>query len=348
MEVTDVLVTGGCGFIGSRVIQHLQEKHPEYQITVLDSNISHTKSGVDYVQADITRLTEVQTALQRTSKRYQVVIHCVGFSPPLNERYSRRMDVTVFAINVEGTRNMLRVSLDMGVKAFIYTSSICVVTDDFSQSYANIDERWPLVQRGKATSYGESKAEAETLVLQANSDTFKTCALRLAVVFGEGDYQFLPPIIDCIVLKNESPYRLGDGMNLWDTVYVGNAADAHVLAAENLLSENPTAAGEAFFIHNNEPISARDFMLQTWKTFNGHIPPFELGIPAQLGWIAGYLGELITRISGKPSTISRGSIGDATAMRYTNGGKASRILGYTPRVNLEKGLCLSCEVSLVQ
>ena len=130
---------------------------------------------------------------------------------------------------------------------------------------------------------------------------------------------------------------------MWDTVYVGNVAHAHVLATENLLSSK-TAAGEAFFIQNNEPITFREFTLAIWKEF-GHYPPFQMEIPKRLGYVVGLLAECWTRVSGTPTTISRGSVLDACAMRYASGDKAKRILGYEPLVSLEEGLRRSCKVS---
>ena len=168
-----------------------------------------------------------------------------------------------------------------------------------------------------------------------------TCVLRPSVLFGEGDYQLIPSIYTCIA-KRETPYVVGDGTNLWDVTYVGNVADAHVLAAENLISSK-TAAGEAFFIQNNEPISFREFCLEVWKNF-GHVPPFEIHIPQDLAWFLGLVSEWLTWISGSPTTLSRGSVKDACSMRYASGEKARRILGYEARIGIEDGIRRSCQV----
>lgn len=103
---------------------------------------------------------------------------------------------------------------------------------------------------------------------EADSKSLSTCVLRPSVLFGRGDTQLLPPIHACLD-KQETPWIVGDGTNLWDVTYVDNVADAHVLAAQNLVSSK-TAAGEVFFIQNNEPIAFRDFCLEIWKNF-GHV-----------------------------------------------------------------------------
>lgn len=178
-------------------------------------------------------------------------------------------------------------------------------------------------------------------MLGANDEKLATCALRPSVLFGPGDYQLIPSIHACIA-KGESPFVIGDGENLWDVTYVGNVAEAHVLAVENLLSSS-TAAGEAIFISNEEPIAFRDFCLAIWANF-GHYPSFELHIPVSVGAVIGYVAECFTWFTGTPATLSRGSVLDACATRYCSGEKARKILGYKPRISIEEGIRVSCKV----
>ena len=178
-------------------------------------------------------------------------------------------------------------------------------------------------------------------MLSASDEKLATCALRPSVILGPGDYQLIPAIHACIA-KGETPFVVGNGENLWDVTYVGNVADAHVLAVENLLSTR-TAAGEAIFISNEEPIPFRDFCLEVWKSF-GHYPPYEVHVPVSLASFAGYVAEVTTWIAGTPATLSRGSVLDACGTRYCSGEKARRLLGYKPRVGIEEGIRISCMV----
>ena len=178
-------------------------------------------------------------------------------------------------------------------------------------------------------------------MLGASSKHFATCAFRPSILFGPGDHLLVPQIHELIV-KGETPYVIGDGDNLWDLAYVGNIADAHVLAVENLISSK-TAAGQAFLLSNEEPIAFRDLCLAIWANF-GHYPPFEVRIPFSIAYLAGYIAEWLTLITGTPFSLSRGSVLDACATRYWSGAKARRVLGYKPRVGLEEGLRISCNV----
>jgi sterol-4alpha-carboxylate 3-dehydrogenase (decarboxylating) len=152
----------------------------------------------------------------------------------------------------------------------------------------------------------------------------------------------IPTIHGCID-KGETPFILGSNTNLQDYVYVSNVADAHVLAIRNLLGP-ATAAGEAFFITNGEPITARDLCIAIWKEF-GHVPPFQVGVPEGLAWWLGLGAECWSWVSGTRGTFSRGIILDATKSRYVSISKAKRVLGYEPRVTLPEALKISCQVS---
>ena len=158
---------------------------------------------------------------------------------------------------------------------------------------------------------------------------------------GPGDTHLVPTIHACIA-KFETPFGIGTGLNLYDFSYVGNVAYAHVLAVENMLSTQ-TAAGETFFISNQEPIPFRDFCKAIWKEF-GHIPPFEVSIPKPIAWASGWLAEWATWFTGTDSTLNRGSVKDYCQTAYANTDKARRILGYQRQVGLQEGIQISCAV----
>ena len=338
-----VCVTGGHGFVGCAVVRSLIEAHPQWTISIIDlvptPLVGVFTKAVDYINVDIVEANELREAIAKL--RPDIVIHTAGFVPSLADRYHRQLEHKCQHVNVEGTRNVLAAARSAECQALVYTSSCTAVMDGWGTPYANIDEEWPPSRQ--SSIYGESKVAAEELVVAANSDEFSTCVLRPAVIFGEGDSQLVPPNHACIA-KGETPFVVGDGNNLWDVVYVGNVALAHLLAAENLLGSK-TAAGETFFVQNNEPITFRELQLAIWRNF-GHSPSFQINIPKNLCWALGFLAEIATWLFGTTATLSRGSVLDACATRYASGDKAKAILGYEPRVGLEEGLKRSCEVSV--
>ncbi|MCJ1441740.1 MAG: erg26, C-3 sterol dehydrogenase [Stictis urceolatum] len=341
-EPTTILVTGGAGFVGSAILQCLHIAHPSWPLFSFDHKpASAPIPGVTYLSGSVTLPSDISSALQTSLPT--AIIHTAGIVPSVGTRYTRKSQQAVFATNIDGTKNILSAAqLQPSCRAFVYTSSICAVTDNFSNSYANINETHPTSPRNSLI-YGESKALTEPHVLAADSPSagFRTCALRPSVIFGPEDCQLLPSIHACIA-KRETPFIIGDGLNLWDITHVRNVAHAHRLAAENLLSGTPTAGGEAFFIANETPVPFRDICRQVWKLF-GHFPPFEVrvaeGLARAVAGVADFLGGWL----GMPVTLSSGSVGDAVAVRYCDGEKARRVLGYRPIVGLEEGLRESCE-----
>lgn len=150
-----ILITGGAGFVGSAIVEAVKEKHPEWQVSVLDLHLpSQLKNEVFYERGDIT----IPTQLERIIAAVQpvAIIHSAGLVPELASRYHRKARDRVFNINVNGTRNVLAAAKCAGVKAFVWTGSCTAVTDDVRFDYPNIDESWPTSSH--SLIYGESKA----------------------------------------------------------------------------------------------------------------------------------------------------------------------------------------------
>lgn len=343
-----ILVTGASGFLGQAVITALQTTHPDWTLTNLDLRPPPSlQPNVTYIQADITQAFEVDIATCKANP--DAIINVAGWVPNGSLRYSnsKALRDKIFGINHLGTLNVLSSAQKTKCRAFVQTSSCTVLSDDLDHDFPNMTEDIPI---GHATlAYGASKAPAELAVLAANTPAFKTCALRPATIIGPGDTYGVIATMHACIANGETPWIIGTGDNMYDFVYITNVADAHVLALENLLFATPTpesAAGQAMFVSNQQPVYFRDFMLAIWKHFD-HVPPFQFTVPTSLAWFAGLMAEVKMWVAGgRESALSRGSVRDAVGTRYASNEKARRILGYHPRVDFVDAVRLACEVSV--
>ncbi|KAK8168247.1 putative NAD dependent epimerase/dehydratase [Phyllosticta citrichinensis] len=361
-----VVITGGCGFVGSAIVDAFLEAHPQNQYTILDiqppAKGAAVNKEVNYIQVDLRDAAAVKRVVRETAPT--VVIHTAGIVPAGSKRYSKSTAVRneVFAVNVGGTRNILDAAREgESVKAFVYTSSLTVVGDDLDTDYCNVDES---VQVGRAELfYGQSKAAAEQLVLDPETPhSFLTCALRPSVLFGPGDPSLLPPIAalapspaprspsslfsSSVFQVPLSVVALGPCTNLYDFTYVTNAADAHVLAVRNLLqfsrdgdapSPSSSAAGRAFFITNDAPLPFRDFCRAVWAEL-GHVPPAEIRVPAMVARTMGICADAVSALTGAEFALTAGAVRDALGTKYASGRAAREVLGYSPRVGMKEGV----------
>ena len=261
----DILVTGGSGFVGRATVKALVSRHPECNVSILDvqappkdiASLIHK-----FYEVDVTSFEDVKDAFETC--RPDLVIHSAGIVPARRARYStnKRDWAKVKAVNVDGTRNVLDATMASGCRRFIYTSSCTAVTDDLNHDYFHFKESIPT---GHATlHYGKSKAMAENYVMspEHQEQGLIVCALRPCTIIGPGDLAVISVLHDCIA-KLETYFVVGEGDNLYDFMYIDNAVQAHLLAIENLLTTK-TAAGEVFFISNQEPVYFWDFLAYIW------------------------------------------------------------------------------------
>lgn len=157
MSQTNILVTGGCGFLGTSILSALHATS-RFTITAIDINppspgTTTFASSVRYVRANVLNPEALQKVFHEA--RPAIVVHTVGVNRLGAARYSMKNTEDVFRVNVEGTRNVIHAAKECGAKGLVYTSSVTVVLDSISQEFRNVDERWPT--GNVDTAYGISK-----------------------------------------------------------------------------------------------------------------------------------------------------------------------------------------------
>ena len=249
------LVTGGGGFVGSRLAELLHARGDS--VTALGrQRYEHlTRLGIKCVQADLRDSRAVRDACAGQD--------CVFHVAALARIWGPRREF--WGINVQGTQHIIAGCRAERVARLVFTSSPSVVFGE--AELAGVDERQPYPDRYLA-SYPETKAVAERLVLEANGPDLATVALRPHLVWGPGDPHLIPGVLSRA--RQGRLTQVGDGTNRVDITYIDNAAEAHALAADALAVGSP-CAGKAYFISQGEPVALWPWLRSILEAV--HAPP---------------------------------------------------------------------------
>jgi nucleoside-diphosphate-sugar epimerase len=315
------LVTGGGGFLGGAIVRKLIARGDSVHSFSRGRYPELEKYRVELVQAD---LGDVE-ALTRAATDCDIVFHVAakaGVWGPAAE---------YFRVNVTGTENVLTACRRAGVRRLVYTSSPSVVFN--GKDMEGVNESVPYPAHYEA-AYPESKAIAEQKVLAANSAELATVALRPHLIWGPGDPHLIPRILDRA--RRGRLRRIGRGDNRVHTVYVDNAADAHLLAADRL-GATPIG-GKAYFIADAEP-------RPLWEVINrilaaSGLPPVSRSLPVPLAYSAGALLEGVYRLFGVEAEppMTRFVARELATSHWFDLTAARRDLGYEPAVSFEEGM----------
>lgn len=335
-QLTSVLLVGGSGFLGLHLVQQFHDRCPGIDIHVFDIRpipdqiskyFTFDPTKITFHKGDLTSESDIKDAID--ASKCEVIVHSAspihGMSQDIYEK-----------VNVVGTKALLKVAKTSPVRALVYTSSAGVIFN--GQNVYNADESWPYPEV-HMDGYNETKAIAEEAVMSANdSSSLLTVCLRPAGIFGPGDRQLVPGLRTAARL-GQSKFQLGDNNNLFDWTYVGNVADAHVLAAQKVLDPKYASqlGGETFFITNDAPTYFWTLARTVWKA-DGHIDKYNIVLSRPVAIAAGYLSQFFSKLLNKEPGLTAFRAKITCATRYHDITKAKTILGYTPEVSLEEGI----------
>lgn len=322
------LVVGGAGFLGRHIARQLLEGRRYSSVRVFDIRPCGLP-GADERIGDLRKYDDVVAAVQGAD----VVIHVATATPTSENSLNRKL---MDDVNVTGLQHVIDACKASGVRKLVYTSSASVVFE--GQDLVDVDESLPYASR-PMDYYTETKIKGEKMALEANGPDLATCALRPSGIFGEGDTVMVPTLVRQ-ARAGKMKYIIGDGKNKWDLTYVGNVAQAHLLAAEELSPGSPVS-GQAFFITNQEPVPFWDFTGDLLEGLGYRRPSIHL--PLALILVIAMLFEYVIRPLLRPIkelttdfTVFRVRI--VTRQRAFSSAKARRLLGYTPATPLKEGI----------
>ena len=263
-EGTNILVTGGAGFIGSNLVEALLQDERIRRVRVLD-NLSNghrrnledffSHPDFDFIEGDI---RDYNTCLEACDSMDLVSHQAALGSVPR----SIKSPLTTNAVNISGTLNIFTAAKNVGIKKVVYAAS--------SSTYGDSKELPKREDRiGKPLSpYAVTKLVNELYAnVYAQLYEINFIGLRYFNVFGpkqdpNGAYAAVIPLFIKALLENKAPTIFGDGLQSRDFTFVSNVVQANLKA---LFTENESALNRVYNVACGEQVS----LIKLFDTLKG-------------------------------------------------------------------------------
>lgn len=302
-----LLVTGGCGFIGTNFIRLMFAKHSDWHITNLDLltyagnrlnliDLEENENRYEFIQGDICDRTLLMDIL--ADNRFDAIVNFAAES-----HVDRSIDdpTPFISTNIGGAQNLLECARQRNISRFVHIS-----TDEV---YGTLDDEGQFTEAtpfAPNSPYSASKASAD-LMARAYFETYKFPVLVTRCSNNYGPYQFPEKLIPLMYLNAKADKKLpvyGTGLNVRDWIHV----DDHCLGVELTLLKG--REGQAY-------------------NFGGNAERTNISVVKSLLGILGKPESLITFVTDRPGHDKR------YAMNYS---LAAKELGFAPTLNFETGL----------
>jgi nucleoside-diphosphate-sugar epimerase len=307
----EISLIGASGFVGTRLIDQLKDKY-----TIVNFDKQQSKK-----YPELTVIVDVRdkNALRPLLKGFDLVVLLAA---------EHRDDVSpvslYYDVNVEGTRNVLEMMDETGIKNIIFTSSVAV----YGLNKSNPDENHPA---DPFNHYGKSKWQAEEVLREwynRDADNKMLRILRPTVIFGERNrgnvYNLLKQISSGRFLK------IGRCDNKKSMAYAGN-----IVAFIEYMIETAKPNYEVYNYIDKPDLSMNELIDVVGKSLDRKIPSVK--IPYWLGMFGGYCFDLLARITRKKLSISSVRVKKFCATTQFDSGKAHST-GFIPPYTLSQGI----------
>ncbi|MGH2376735.1 MAG: NAD-dependent epimerase/dehydratase family protein [bacterium] len=305
-------VTGAAGFVGGRLADRLIGMgipvrglvRKAEQAARLEARGAHAALG------DLTRGDTLADAVRGCD----IVFHCAAW---MGRPHTREAAV---AVNVEGTRRLLRAALDAGIRRFVHVSTISVYGPTTSDV---IDEQTPLWPLGL---YRETKIEAEREVAKAQHLGLATVILRPGQIFGPDDTGWSPAAIR--LLRRGLPLVVDGGHGFCYPIYVENLVDA-LLSAGDM----DGAVGEVMNLADAD-VPWREFFGYYAAMVGRHLRSF----PSWAVRLITTGAEIVSSLTRRPPRWHRTELGYLLRTSRYSTARARAVLRWSPRVPLNDAM----------
>jgi nucleoside-diphosphate-sugar epimerase len=313
-----ILVTGGSGFIGSRLA--LEARRAGHELVVAGQlNTEAERSRVKELEAAGIKVDQgpLQDAdyARRVAEGCQVVIHLAAAQHEANVPEQHFIDV-----NVGGTRTLLEAAKRARVGRFVYGSTIGIYGESTGET---LDERSP---PRPMNMYGRSKLAAEGVVKEFAAE-IPVSIVRISETYGPGDFRLLK----LFRAVNRGRFLIiGSGRNRRQAIHVSDLIRGLMLAATH-----PAAVGETFVLAGQETMTTVDMVEQVARALGRPAP--RLSVPLWPFLCAAVVMEKTLAPLGIQPPLHRRRLDFFRKSFVFSTEKAQRMLGYRAEVPFAQG-----------
>lgn len=320
-----VFLTGTTGMVGKFLVPQLLRDGYEVQALVRDAAAVNEPlpEGAELFVGDLAHPDSLSPAIEQADMIVHIAAHVGDWGPA--DKYR--------AVNVVALENMLTAAQRFGrIKRWIQISSLGVYA---AGDHYGTDESAPLSLKG-FDGYTRTKAEAEIVLRRYMEEwQFPAVILRPGFIYGPGDRHVLPRLIER--LHDGSLKLIGRGQKLLNNTYVGNLAEAILLAMK---SEN--AVAETFNIRDRRLVTRREFVGAICEFFDRPMPR---SVPEPLARAAVKPIEAFARLRGSTTAplLTSARIKFLANNLDFSIAKAERLLGYQGATDFKEGIQIALQ-----
>jgi nucleoside-diphosphate-sugar epimerase len=322
----NILITGATGFIGSYLLQTLSQQ--KYQITGAVRKDFYPPLSMSINIAKVGEIDD-QTNWQEALQGIDTVIHLAARAHIINETIPNP-EAEFIKVNTQGTANLVKQSIQVGVKHFIFISSIGAMTTQSDRILTKTSPCQP------DSPYGRSKLQAEqALINLAKDSTMTWTIIRPTLVYGLSNPGNMERLMKLI--KRGLPLPFGAIKNRRSFVFVGNLVDAIITCLDH-----PNAANQIFLISDNQDVSTPELIRLIAQQIQQ--PCQLLPIPPNLLKFLGFLGDMTESLTGKNLPFNTYNIDRLLGSLYVDSSHIQNTLNWQPPFTLEQGLARTIQL----
>lgn len=307
------LVTGANGFIGSSILSNINSS--DHIFIGLSSSIL----APSIINCDLFDKEKLRQALINVD----CIIHCAGYVSADRMETNKEVEKH-WHINYEGSKNLLDIACDLGVKQFINLSSVKVM-GKVGESCVNESYSGEPI-----TSYAKSKLAFEQILARYSAEEkISTVNLRLSMVYGRGSKGNLTKMIAAVKSGFFPP--IPETWNHRSLIHIDD-----VVRAVKLVLFNSKANGSSYILTGPTSPSGRQLYNSIRAALN--LPPIDFCLPATLLWSIGWLCEMLQYLFLKKLPFNLDVLDRLLRSEWYSSKKIEDELGWIAEVNLDEGL----------